>query len=87
MQQNEQDEVFGQALNNIFSKTDEFGNTLEINNPDFLESSGIRADGRQLNMIPIYYTKKLDNPAQITSDLIGSVCQYYDKSVRFNKRS
>ena len=87
MQQNEQDEVFGQALNNIFSKTDEFGNTLEINNPDFLESSGMRADGRQLNMIPIYYTKKLDNPAQITSDLIGSVCQYYDKSVRFNKRS
>lgn len=86
-QQNEQDEVFGQALNNIFSKTDEFGNTLEINNPDFLESSGMRADGRQLNMIPIYYTKKLDNPAQITSDLIGSVCQYYNKSVRFNKRS
>lgn len=87
VQQNEEDEVFGQAITNIFSKTDDFGNNIEIVNPDFLESTGMRADGRQLNMIPIYYTRKLDNPAQITSDLIGSVTMYYDKSVRFNKRS
>lgn len=85
--QNEQDDEFGQALNNIFSKTDDFGNTIEINNPDFLESSGVRADGRHLNMIPIYYTKKLEHPEHITSDLIGSVCEYYDKSVRFERKS
>ncbi len=85
--QNEQDDEFGQALSSLFSKTDDFGNTIEINNPDFLESSGIRADGRHLNMIPIYYTKKLEHPEHITSDLIGSVCEYYDKSVRFERKS
>ena len=85
--QNEQDDEFGQALSSLFSKTDDFGNTIEINNPDFLESSGVRADGRQLNMIPIYYTKKLEHPEHITSDLIGSVCEYYDKSVRFERKS
>lgn len=85
--QNEQDDEFGQALSSLFSKTDDFGNTIEINNPDFLESSGVRADGRHLNMIPIYYTKKLEHPEHITSDLIGSVCEYYDKSVRFERKS
>ena len=48
--------------------------------------SGTRPDGRSLGMIPMYYTKKLDNPGQLSADLIGIVCEYYNKAHNFNQK-
>lgn len=80
------DDTFGQALNDAFVYVDQFGNEIEYNDDSFSKSTGAYADNRQLNMVPIYYTKKLANPEQITRDIIGACCEYFYRSNLFKNR-
>lgn len=82
-----QDSEFGNSSVNPINQLDEFGNEI-LNNiiDDNVLLSGQRPDGRSLNLIPQYYVKKLDNPGQLSADLIGIVCEYYNKASLFNNK-
>lgn len=82
-----QDYEFGKDSTNSLAQLDETG--IEIGNriadQDIL-LSGIRPDGHSLNLIPQYYTKKLENPGQLSADLIGIVCEYYNKAMQYDNK-
>ena len=44
-------------------------------------------DGSKLNMIPQYYTGKLEDPATISADLLGIVMEYYDSAINFDEKN
>ena len=48
---------------------------------------GSYADGRSYNTIPQYYTKKLDDPSMISSDLVNMLISYYRMSKMYNEKS
>lgn len=82
-----QDSEFGKESTNVVSQLDELGNEILDNTlDDNVLLSGQRPDGRSLNLIPQYYVKKLDNPGQLSADLIGIVCEYYNKATLFNNK-
>lgn len=83
-----QSDEFGQNIDTIFDKIDEFGQMLAGNSDrsDAL-ASGKRPDGTPLNMIPQYYTRLLDDPSQISKDLCGITCEYYKQALRFKYKS
>lgn len=82
------DYEFGADSNNNLSVLDDMGNQLEtqISSQDVL-LSGMRPDGRALNLIPQYYTKKMDDPGHLSADLIGIVCEYYNKALQFENKN
>lgn len=83
-----QDYEFGKDSNNNLARLDEAGNEItdSISDQDVL-LSGVRPDGHSLNLIPQYYTKKLQDPGQLSMDLIGMVCEYYNKAKQFQYKS
>ena len=50
------------------------------------EVVGKYPDGRQYNSIPQYYTRKLEDPSQISSDLINMVISYYNMSATYSEK-
>ena len=84
---NEEDTEFGSAVSNAFIMSDGMGNDIQMSNgAKFAHSKGKRADDRELAMIPLYYTKKLAHPEQISSDLIGITCIYYNAALKFKNK-
>lgn len=83
-----QDQNFGQSAS---SALDTVNDLLEIVNQDESlfggKATGIRPDGRQFNVIPQYYSKRLEDPSQLSSDLIGIVCDYYENACNFENKS
>lgn len=83
-----QDQSFGQAVNSALETVNDL---YEIVNQDEQlfggKATGVRPDGRQFNIIPQYYSKRLDDPSQLSSDLIGIVCSYYENSCNFENKS
>lgn len=46
-----------------------------------------RPDGTVVNNIPIRFIKRLENPALVSSDVIGSVMLYYDMATNYSLKS
>jgi hypothetical protein len=46
-----------------------------------------RPDGSLVKNIPIRFVKRLQNPAIISSDIIGSVMLYYEMAVNYDLKS
>lgn len=44
-------------------------------------------DKQKLNLIPQYYTKRLEDPSIISADLIGIIMEYYDAAVNFDEKT
>lgn len=51
------------------------------------EQAATRADGSKFRTIPVYYVERLENPNQLTNDLIGSVIAYYKMAENFKAKS
>ena len=47
----------------------------------------LRPDGRRSMNIPVRYIKRLDNPNEINSDLLGSVMDFYEMSQNYKNKS
>ena len=54
---------------------------------DIKDKSVQSPDGQKLNMIPQYFTKRLDDPSIISADLLGIVMEYYDAAVNFDEKT
>ena len=48
---------------------------------------GNYADGRSYNTIPQYYTRKLDDPSMLSTDLIDMLISYYRMSALYSEKS
>lgn len=48
---------------------------------------GNYADGRSYNTLPQYYTRKLDDPSQISTDLVDMLISYYRMSSLYSEKS
>lgn len=84
----EQEAEYGLALDKIFDRIDEFGQIIEGENEIFGgKTSGIRPDGRKLNMLPQYFSRKLKDPGQISADLVGITCEYYNQCERYKNKA
>jgi len=46
-----------------------------------------RPDGSAVNNIPIRYVKRLNNPAYISTDVIGSVMLFYEMAMNYKNKS
>jgi hypothetical protein len=57
----QQDSDYAQDIQRVMSKTDDFGDLVKQRALQI--SDGTRPDGSELNMIPRYYTAKLDDPS------------------------
>jgi len=56
-----------------------------INDDDL--GTGTMPDGRQLNLIPQYFTRKLDDPSKLSSDIVGITLMYYKTACLYEHRS
>lgn len=82
-----QDTEFGLNGDTIFDKLDEFGAIIEGEYEVFGgKTRGMRPDGRRLNMLPQYFSRKLKDPGQISADLVGIVCEYYNQCNRYKNK-
>lgn len=61
--------------------SDEYGNNKEVS------SIGKYPDGRRFNILPQYYTRKLQNPSQLSSDLVKMITTYYNMSSLYKYKS
>lgn len=82
-----QDDSFGSSLKEAIAEVTDLQEIVYDNSPFATKTTGTRPDGRQFNIIPQYYTNKLDDPSQVSSDLIGMVCEYYQKACDFENKS
>lgn len=82
-----QDDSFGSSLKEALAQVTDLQEIVYDNSPFATKTTGTRPDGRQFNIIPQYYTNKLDDPSQVSSDLIGMVCEYYQKACDFENKS
>lgn len=82
------DTDYGTSIDDVIENADDIGEIIENGIQNFSNRTrGVRADGRQLNIIPQYYTRKLQDPSQLSADLIGIVSEYYDNAFRFSEKS
>lgn len=77
----QQDEEFAQDPNRILDSTDEFGNLLQNQNMNLDIKS--RPDGHELNMIPRYYTLRLQDPSQLSADLGEILTTAHEAALKF----
>lgn len=82
-----QDTDFGASLKEALATVTELGEYVTSESSFASKATGIRPDGRQFNIIPQYYTKKLDDTSQLSSDLIGMICEYYENACNFENKS
>ncbi len=57
------------------------------NNQSDISTVGKYPDGRRFNILPQYYTRKLQDPSQLSSDLVGMITQYYNMSALYKNKS
>lgn len=78
----------GQSVEDVLQHFDEFGDVVKQNDETNVSEtvSGRRPDGRELHMVPQYYTRKLADPSQISGDLVGIVCEYYRQACTFENK-
>lgn len=83
------EEIFGQHIDNIIEERDETGALLNEKEQAFGGDviHGRRPDGRELHIIPQYYTRKLANPSQISKDICGITSEYYRQAMIFEEKS
>lgn len=83
-----QDKEFGQSIDDMLATITDMEEIVSSEDSNFGgKSTGVRSDGRRFNIIPQYYTKKLDNPSQVSSDLVGITCEYYEMASLFENKS
>lgn len=84
----QQNTEFGMSLNNALNNVDDLGEIIMSHTYSQGDAvSSRRPNGRQLNMIPQYYTRKLEDPSQISADIIGITCEYYRQAYRYSEKS
>lgn len=73
-------------LKGFFSR---IGSAFVTTNQDveIKEKSVQSPDKQKLNLIPQYYTKKLEDPSIISADLIGIIMEYYDAAINFDEKT
>lgn len=77
-----QDQAFGMAVSAVLGDTSNLSQSVQNENDmSASKTVGMRADGRQFNVIPPRYTTPLEDPSLISPDLIGIVCEYYDSAM------
>lgn len=54
---------------------------------DFVEEYALRPDNTPIKHIPTRFIKMLDDPSMITSDVVGSVIEYFSMADNFNEMS
>ena len=54
---------------------------------DYVEEYQYRNDGTPIKLVPTRFIKQLDNPAMITSDVVGSVIQFIEMSRNYQNMS
>lgn len=47
---------------------------------------GVYPDGRPFHILPQYYTRRLQDASQISSDLVGILCDYYKMSTEYYEK-
>jgi hypothetical protein len=47
----------------------------------------LRPDGTRSMNIPVRYIRRLDNPQEINSDVLGSVMDFYEMSLNYENKS
>lgn len=80
---------YGQDVNYATLSYDELGSAIQQLGESYVSESvsGRRPDGRQLNIVPQSFTKKLEDPSLISSDLVGITCEYYHAANMFKNRN
>lgn len=51
---------------------------------DYIERQDIRPDGTKIRNVPVRFIKMLKDPSKITSDVVGSVIQFYEMADNYN---
>lgn len=82
-----QDTEFGSSIENALASVTDLDEFIKSESSFGGKATGVRPDGRQFNIIPQYYTRKLDDTSQLSSDLIGIVCEYYENACNFENKS
>lgn len=63
------------------------GVAVTQDDPGYVDRPTTRPDGSPLRMIPTYYIKMLDNPNEVTNDLVGSVIAYHKMAENFKQKT
>lgn len=75
---------YGERIDHVLENLDELGQVSTNDSGTFnTKSVGTYGDGRRLNIVPQYYTRKLKDPSQISSDLLGITLEYFNSSLRY----
>lgn len=82
-----QDQSFGSVIKDILGSVSELDEFVQSESSFGTKTTGTRPDGRQFNIIPMYYTKKLEDTSQLSSDLVGMICEYYESACNFENKS
>lgn len=61
--------------------------TIRESDDRYVKESMKRSDGSPVNLVPTRYMRMLDNPAEITRDVVGSMIKYYEMSVNYKVMS
>lgn len=84
----QQDQNFGSSISNALGKLTDLQEIVSLDNSLFGgKATGVRPDGRTFSIIPQYYNNRLDDPSQLSSDLIGIICAYYENACNFQNKS
>ena len=65
--------------------TDQF--KIKDDDTDYVDSFEQRPDGSKIKLIPTRFMKMLDDPKMITSDVVGSVIQYFEMAENYKNMS
>lgn len=76
-------EIVSDAMQRVDDKFEYF------NNGSNYQGSAVmtRPDMRELSMIPQYYTRKLKDPSQISSDICGITLEYWSQGLKYENKS
>lgn len=63
----------------------QFGDLVQTKDDDldFVERQDVRADGSKIKNVPVRFIRMLDDPSRITSDVFGSVIQFYQMAENY----
>lgn len=79
---------YGERIDHVLQNLDELGQASTNDSGTFnTKSVGTYGDGRRLNIVPQYYTRKLKDPSQLSSDLLGITLEYFNSSLRYSHKN
>ena len=58
--------------------------TTHDDDVDYIERQDVRPDGSKIRNIPVRFIKMLKDPSRITSDVVGSIIQFYEMADNYN---